>query len=106
MENEASAIEANGQEIHSSVPNPRPEDTATTKAELIERRTQEEHSEDERPSKRSRSDDRDASKETNGRRKGIAIIKPEFVSHYSKLSSLTRQDFDYLMPMVTRVVDL
>ena len=105
MENEASAVESNGQEIQSSVPEPRPEDTATTKAELIERKIKEEHGKNERPSKRPRSDDRDVSEDTNGRRKGIAMIKPEFVSPFPRCLSLTGVDFGCLNPMGTRRVE-
>ena len=63
------------------VPDPRPEDSSTTKAELIARKVEAADGDDDQqpPAKKPRSDDGGPTNNVNGHRKGYAAVKPESV---------------------------
>ena len=63
------------------IPDPRPEDSATTKAELIVRKLEAADGDDDQqpPAKKVKSDAGDPASNVNGHRKGIALVKPESV---------------------------
>ena len=64
-----------------AIPDPRPEDSATTKAELISRKLEIADGDDNQqpPAKKSKGDASGSSNHVDGRRKRIAVVKPESV---------------------------
>lgn len=102
--NEATA-DSDGYQNNTSIANPQLENTAIIKPEMTERKLEEEQSQNERPSKRHRIDNRDDDKDSNERRKGIAIIKPELVSHSLYFVVADKEGFDCLASMVTQIVE-